>query len=110
MKRTFASLAILFISLCSLAQSEDFQQAMILFKEAAEMGQVGAQLMLGKFYLHGHGVAVNYDLAYHWFEIAASSEDPRAAEAVKARDELGELLKNARDSVEATMKKYKLNL
>ena len=89
---------------------QDFQQAMILFKEAAEMGQVGAQIMLGKMYLHGHGVAVNYDLAYHWFEIAASSEDPRAAEAVRARDELGQLLKNARDKVEETMKNYKLNL
>ena len=89
---------------------QDFQQAMILFKEAAEMGQVGAQLMLGTFYLHGQGVAGNYDLAYHWFEIAASSEDPRAAEAIKARDELGELLKNARENVETTMRKYKLNL
>ena len=28
---------------------QDFQQAMILFKEAAEMGQVGAQLMLANF-------------------------------------------------------------
>lgn len=89
---------------------QDFQQALILFKEAAEFGQVGAQIYLGKMYLHGHGVAVNYDLAYHWFEVASASEDPRAQEAVKARDELGLLLKGARENINSVMKKYKLQL
>ena len=89
---------------------QDFQQALILFKEAAEMGQVGAQIYLGKMYLHGHGVGVNYDLAYHWFEVASASEDPRSAEAVKARDELGLLLKGARDNINSVLDSFKIQL
>ena len=89
---------------------QDFQQALILFKEAAELGQIGAQIYLGKMYLHGHGVGVNYDLAYHWFEVASASEDPRSAEAVKARDELGALLKGARDNIQETLNNYKIQL
>jgi uncharacterized protein len=89
---------------------QDFQQALILFKEAAELGQVGAQIYLGKMYLHGHGVGVNYDLAYHWFEVASASEDPRSKEAERARDELGQLLKGARDNIQRTLDEFKIQL
>ena len=46
-----------------------------MYKKAAEQGHAGAQNELGVLLFWGNGVEQDYNLALHWFELAASNGD-----------------------------------
>lgn len=59
-------------------QQKDYATA---FKESsvlAEQGNADAQLILGKMYMLGQGVAMDSDLAIKWFKAAAAQGDSEA--------------------------------
>lgn len=67
---------------CQLAylyyRKSDYGQAMLLFKKAADQGNVTAQLKLGTCYYHGRGVAIDYTQAAAWFGKAAEQGNAEA--------------------------------
>jgi TPR repeat protein len=50
-----------------------------LFRQAAEAGLPAAQTRLGMAYQWGRGVAQDYEVAAHWYRLAANQGDPKAA-------------------------------
>lgn len=53
---------------------QDFSQAANWYISAAEHGHWFAQTMLGRLYLRGKGVPLDYVQAYKWLNVAASSQ------------------------------------
>jgi hypothetical protein len=53
---------------------QDYAQAAIWYRRAAEQGNVAAQANLSKLYEDGRGVLKNYAEAYFWIDLAASSK------------------------------------
>lgn len=57
---------------------QQYEQALILFKKAADTGNPEAQYQLANMYLQGRGTAKNVNKAKQWFELAADSAHPGA--------------------------------
>lgn len=57
--------------------------------EAAEKGDVEAQINLAAAYLQGRGVGQSYTRAYMWFAVAAARGDQ---EAIKAREKVAKMM------------------
>jgi Sel1 repeat len=51
---------------------QDYTQAAIWFRKAADKGDPGAQGMLGDLYLEGEGVPQDYRKAYFWLDLASA--------------------------------------
>ena len=51
--------------------AQDYAQAELCLRQAAELGHTGAQNSLGILYEKGHGVAQDYTQAAHWYRKAA---------------------------------------
>jgi TPR repeat protein len=56
----------------------DSQQNLSHIKQLSEDGDADSQAALGKHYLHGIGVAANYDKAFHWLHQAAQQDRGQA--------------------------------
>lgn len=53
-------------------ESQDYEAAMKLYKQAAAQGHSGAQFSLGLMHAEGQGVPQNYIEAVKWYKLAAS--------------------------------------
>jgi hypothetical protein len=70
--------------------AQDYAQAAIWWKKAAEQGYPDAQNNLGVLYNSGRGVPQSYSEAYFWQNLAAArANGPRQAQFAKNRDESG---------------------
>jgi uncharacterized protein len=68
---------------------QDYAQALIWYRKAAEQGDARAQFGLGLMYADGHGVPQDYVRAHMWFNIAAGAQgasDASVRDSVKWRD------------------------
>jgi localization factor PodJL len=65
--------------------SADYALAAKWYREAASHGLADSQFNLGVLAEHGLGMEKDLSAAYHWFALAASTNDP---EAIKRRDSL----------------------
>lgn len=72
----------------------DWHHALVLWREAAEMGSIDAQYNLGLVYYEGQGVRRDIAQASHWWEMAALRGDPAA------QFQLGALLYDVGDGAE----------
>ena len=50
---------------------DDYEEAIVCFRKAAEMGNADAQSELGACYYNGEGVEQDYEEAVKWFTLAA---------------------------------------
>ncbi len=72
---------------------KDYKESARWFRLAAEQGNASAQYTLGLAYQSGAGVPKNYILAYQWLNLAAATSDnERAADAARARDQIASLM------------------
>lgn len=55
----------------SYANDYDYEEAIVCFRKAAEMGNAEAQSELGACYYNGEGVDQDYDEALKWFTLSA---------------------------------------
>jgi len=62
-----------------LGVPQDYSQAIILYRKAAERGYAKAQNNLGFMYCKGQGVPQDYSQAHMWFNLAASQRNKNAA-------------------------------
>ena len=60
---------------------QNYTEAAKWYRKAAELGDVEAQLYVGRMYANGQGVPQDYALAHMWFNLAASRGEPGASEA-----------------------------
>ncbi|MCH8491515.1 MAG: hypothetical protein LAT81_16550 [Oceanicaulis sp.] len=60
------------------SQKQDYAEAMIWFRRAAEQEHAVAQFYLGNMYLFGRGVDRDYSEAVHWYRLAAEQGDSLA--------------------------------
>ncbi len=51
--------------------AQNYSQAVVHFKLAAEQGHREAQFNLGRCFYYGYGVALSYTAAVHWYTLAA---------------------------------------
>jgi len=72
---------------------EDYTQAAVSYRKAAEQGDVTAQYSLAVLYYKGEGIPQNYSEAYFWFSLAA----------VGARGQNRENVAAARDAAAAKL-------
>jgi len=63
-----------------LGVKEDFSEAAIWYRKAAEQGNCEAQFRTGHMYYHGLGVQKDRAEALKWFRKAAKNGHPRARE------------------------------
>lgn len=56
----------------------DYQKAITLFKEAAELNNTDAHNNLAVMYLSGHGVQADYSKAFRHFQYGAANGNPQA--------------------------------
>ena len=52
-------------------QAEDYETALALFEQLAQLDHVEAQYNTGVLYYHGHGTAADPEKALYWFQRAA---------------------------------------
>ena len=69
-------------------QRQDYQEALIAFRAAAEQGHAWAQYDLGSMYQFGHGVEPDAVVAYALYNLAAATEEI----AKQSRDRLAPTL------------------
>lgn len=62
---------------------QDYVEAAMWYRQAAQRGIAKAQLSLGLLYSQGRGVKQNIEIAYQWASMAAAQG---AKEAIEARD------------------------
>ena len=55
-----------------LGWPQDFKQAFVWFRKAAEQGNADAQAYLGMMYAYGQGVAQDDAEAVRWYRLAAA--------------------------------------
>lgn len=60
--------------------SEKHQQAITLYKRAAEQGSAVAQYWLGRMYYAGNGTKVDRESAENWLDLSAKQDYPPAKE------------------------------
>ncbi len=51
---------------------QDYAEAAVWYRKAAEQGDSGAQYLLGELYLDGNGAPQDYRKAYFWLDLAAA--------------------------------------
>lgn len=61
-----------------LQRSQNYDEALPLYRKAAELGHAKAKTNLGMMYYSGQGVATDFSRAAQWFESAAEQQDPMA--------------------------------
>jgi hypothetical protein len=73
-----------------LGVSQDYAEAAILYRRAADQGENLAQMLLGRLYAAGQGVAQDYVQGHVWLNLAASriSNGEVRDATVKERDDL----------------------
>ena len=59
-------------------ESQDYHEALRLFRLAADQGNASAQYNLGWMYYHGNGVTRDYQVALKWFRLAADQGNATA--------------------------------
>jgi tetratricopeptide (TPR) repeat protein len=64
--------------------AKDYAEAAKWFRKAADQNNAIAQYNLGLCYSNGHGVAEDWVEAAKWFQLAADNGNSKAAEALKA--------------------------
>lgn len=64
-------------------RAQDYRQAFIRLKPAAEKGQPDAEYAVGYMYYYGQGVVEDRKLAWFWINRAAAHGQPDAVAAVK---------------------------
>src|SRR5204862_5069671 len=57
---------------------QDFGEAALCFRKAAQQGHAGAQLHLGVLYERGEGVSQDFEEAMRWYQKAADQRQPHA--------------------------------
>lgn len=62
--------------------SEEYREALERYRKAAELGDTGAQTVLGRIYLNGMGVPKDDAEAFHWYQKAAGMGVPEAQAAL----------------------------
>ncbi|MGO9318396.1 MAG: tetratricopeptide repeat protein [Terracidiphilus sp.] len=62
---------------------QDYTQAAVWYRKAAEQGLAPAQIALGASYEQGQGVPQDYAEAYFWYDLAASGKTSSAKEDAK---------------------------
>jgi hypothetical protein len=70
---------------------QEYAQAVMWYRLAAEQGNAKAQLNLGHMYARGWGVPKDFVLAHMWSNLAASRfpvSDPERDKAVRNRDRI----------------------
>lgn len=67
----------------------DYAAALQQLRPAAEAGDIIAQYFLGEMYLHGRGVARDFEKAAHWYERAGEYGHPQAQAALGSLQLLG---------------------
>ena len=65
---------------------QDYAQAAIWYRKAAEQGNPSAELNLGFLYANGQGVPQDSAEAYFWFDLAAAGEGGAAFAEIAAQD------------------------
>ena len=68
---------------------QDYKEAFVWYRKAAEQGTSSAQFALGTMYEYGNGVITDNVYAHMWYNIAASNNSEFSS---KARDELSKKL------------------
>lgn len=68
---------------------KDYQQALLWYKKAADMGSVTADLQIALHYRLGWGVPANDKVAFFWYKKAAEKGDGYIAVANSYRDGVG---------------------
>ena len=61
-----------------LIEAEDYDSAVPLLQEAADQGEVGAQIIVGSCYAYGIGVEQNDAEAFRYYQMAADQGDAMA--------------------------------
>lgn len=90
MKSVIISILLFIIPICAIAQENQFEQnyqegeklfdnkeynkAYTILIEAAQKGHPGAQFLIGKMYMLGYGVTIDYTEAMNWYMKAATSD------------------------------------
>lgn len=64
-------------------QIQDYRQAFIRLRPAAEKGSADAQYAIGYMYYYGQGVIENRDKAWYWITRSASNGNEDAKSAMK---------------------------
>ena len=57
---------------------QDYAQAAVWYRKAAEQGDADAQTIVGVMYVNGHGVSQDYAQALIWYRKAADQGNGRA--------------------------------
>ena len=78
MKSTLITLMALFLSLPLVAADKDKEEAVELFRKAAEQGNAFAQWNLGVMYYQGQGVEQDFKEAFKWYQKAADQGEANA--------------------------------
>ena len=87
---------------------QDFSEAMIWYRKAADQGHPKARLVLGIMYAEGRGVGQDYVNAHMWFNLAAAQGEQKAVTALEMAErrmtpaQIAEAQKLARDWKPAT--------
>jgi TPR repeat protein len=63
---------------CEIYEAGELAESAALFKKAARMGQVNAQINLANMYDEGQGVAQDFARARYWYKKAARRGSPQA--------------------------------
>lgn len=64
-------------------RAQDYRQAFIKLKPAAEKDQADAQYAIGYMYYYGQGIVEDRKLAWYWINRAAAHGQPDAVAALK---------------------------
>ena len=57
--------------------TQDYTEAVMWFRKAADQGDAVAELLLGNHYAFGNGVPQDYSEAMSWFRMAAGQGHPK---------------------------------
>ena len=82
---------------------KDFGEAAKWLRKAADQGDSGSQVLLGKLYLAGNGVVRDTAQAVNWFQKAADQGDPNGCAAIGSAYEkgvAGSILKDPKKAIE----------
>jgi TPR repeat protein len=73
---------------------QDYAQAAVWYRKAAERGDADAEEGLGELYRNGQGVPQDYAQAYFWLDLAADDrlDAPAAKDASQNRDSAASVL------------------
>ncbi len=82
---------------------QDYEEAILSYRRAADQGDARAQYNLGEMYMLGRGVPQDYTQAYVWVALAAAHGDEKATgirdylESVMTPEQIAEAQRLARE-------------